>query len=185
MSCFTKVGSGTLFVILFITITAANGQNFPTPANQVKAVFLFNFTQFTEWNGNSFTSENAPLIIGILGNDPFGAYLDETVAGEKISGHPLLVQRYRSIDDIGTCHILFISNHAAEPISEILDAIKDKSILTVSDADNFTKYGGMIHFFMKNRKIRFEINAAAAKAAGITFSSKLMRVAEIYNPSKR
>jgi len=43
------------------------------------------------------------------GDDPFGAYLDEVVRGEKVNDRAMVVQRYRNMDEVKTCHILFIS----------------------------------------------------------------------------
>ncbi|MBI1767299.1 MAG: YfiR family protein [Bacteroidetes bacterium] len=148
---------------------------------QIKAVFLFNFAQFVEWPTTSFQETNA-IVIGVLGDDPFGTYLDEAVRGEEVNGHPLVVQRYRHINDIKACHILFIN--AAETRQQVLASLKPKSILTVSDADNFTKQGGMILFFTENKKTRIRINLNATKDANLTISSKLLRLAEIVGPQK-
>src|SRR5947207_13490122 len=76
---------------------------------QIKAVFLFNFAQFVDWPTNAFPEVQTPLVIGVLGEDPFGSYLDETVRGEKVNNRPLVIQRYRRADEIKSCHILFIS----------------------------------------------------------------------------
>ena len=65
---------------------------------QVKAVFLFNFSQFVDWPPASFADGRSPLVIGVLGRDPFGATLDEIVRGETVNGRPLVVRRYESID---------------------------------------------------------------------------------------
>jgi len=150
---------------------------------QVKAVFLFNFAQFVEWPTTSFQETNT-LGIGILGEDPFGNYLDETIRGEEVNGHRLVVQRYRHIDDVKACHILFINVADANQLTQIIASLKSKSILTVSDADSFTKRGGMIRFVTENKKTRLRINLDAAKEADLTISSKLLRLAEVVNPQK-
>jgi hypothetical protein len=150
---------------------------------QIKAVFLYNFTQFTEWPAEAFTQPDAPLIIGILGKDPFGRYLDETVAGEKISGHPLVVQRFNSIEDIKTCHILFI-NTPEKKVAPSLESLSARSILTVSDINNFAKQGGMITFVTENNKTRIQINLEATKKANIALSAKLLKLAEIVSTGK-
>jgi len=99
---------------------------------QVKAVFLFNFSQFVEWPAQSFQDTNA-LVIGILGDDPFGAYLDEAVRGEEVNGHPLVVNRYKHIDDVKACHILFINAAETHQLKQVFANLKSRSILTVSD----------------------------------------------------
>jgi len=149
------------------------------PEYQVKAVFLFNFAQFVHWPSQAFPEAQTPLIIGILGEDPFGTYLDETVRGEKASNRPLAVQRYRRTGEIKTCHVLFISRSETARLEQLLASLKGRNILTVSDVDDFARRGGMVGFITEKSKIRMRINLEAAKAANLTISSKLLRVAEI------
>ena len=146
---------------------------------QVKAVFLFNFTQFVEWSPASFISAQSPFVIGILGEDPFGSYLEDVVSGEKVNGHPLVVVHYKNLEEIKTCHLLFINKTGITNWEDIPASIKGKNILTVSDAAGFLKQGSMIRFITKDNKIRIQINLEAAKEANLAISSKLLRIAEI------
>jgi hypothetical protein len=114
-----------------------------------------------------------------LGADPFGHYLDEAVRNEKVNNRPMIVRRFRRVEDITTCHILFISPSTAGQLKRVLSALRGQSILTVSDADDFCKLGGMIRFIDERNKIRLRINLEAAKAAGLRISSKLLRPAEV------
>src|SRR5687767_4978311 len=66
-------------------------QHKESPEYQVKAVFLYNIVQFVEWPNDSVPNETSPIIIGVLGIDPFGSYLDDTVLGEEVNGHPLII----------------------------------------------------------------------------------------------
>jgi hypothetical protein len=151
---------------------------------QVKAVFLFNFAQFVDWPTNALPEPQTPLIIGVLGEDPFGAYLDEIVRGEKVNGRPLVVQRYHRVEEVKTCHILFISRSETERLEPILGSLRGRSVLTVGDAIGFAQRGGMIRFMTEKNKIHLRINLEAAKAASLTISSKLLRPAEIVAPGK-
>ena len=154
-------------------------QRLTSRENQVKAVFLFNFTQFVEWPARSFSSPDSPFIIGVIGNDPFGSYLDETVAGEKVMNHPLVIQRYKDLNELQNCHLLFIGQDDPQKIKAILDVVNRRHTLTVSDYKNFAYSGGMIRFFTQDNKTRLQINLSIAKAAELNISSKLLRVAEI------
>ena len=156
----------------------------PSREYQIKAVFLFNFAQFVEWPAVAFAGSTSPLVIGILGGDPFGAYLDETVRDEKVNNRPLAIQRYHQVDEIKTCHVLFISRSEASRLDQILVSLKDRSILLVGDGDDFVQRGGMIRLANAQNKIRVSINVDAAKAANLTISSKLLRAAELVTPSK-
>lgn len=150
-----------------------------TPEYQLKAVFLFNFTQFVEWPPQAFADANSPLVIGVLGNDPFGAYLDETVRGETVNGRPLTVQRYSSVEEASKCHVLFIGHSQAAHQTEILNKLKGKSILTVGEDDGFIHAGGVIRFLTVANKIRLRIGLDSAHQAALTLSSKLLRPADI------
>jgi hypothetical protein len=157
----------------------APAQASPPKEYQLKAVFLYHFAQFVEWPAALFPEAGAPLVIGVLGEDPFGAYLDETVGGETVSNHPLEVRRYRHVDEIGVCHILFVSRSEAGRLEQILPRLKGRHTLTVSDAERFTGRGGMIWFVTDRNRIRLRINLAAAEAEQLKISSKLLRPAEI------
>ena len=171
-------------VLLLAVVLESPAQAAPPAEYQLKAIFLFNFAQFVEWPPEAFPEANTPLIIGVLGEDPFGAYLDQTVRGEKVNDRLLAVQRYRRVDEIKTCHILFISQSEANRLEPIFTSLKGRNTLTVGDAVGFARRGGMIRFVTEKNKIRLRINLEAAKAANLTISSKLLRPAEIVEPGK-
>jgi hypothetical protein len=157
----------------------AAGQTAPVREYQVKAVFLFNFAQFVEWPPEAFPDVSMPLIIGVLGDDPFGKVLDETVQGESIRGRILVTRRWKRAEDVDRCHILFISPSEAPHMEQILGSLAGRHILTVSDTEDFARQGGMIRLFAENKRTRLKINLDAAKVAGLVISSKLLRPAEI------
>lgn len=153
-------------------------------ADQVKAVFLFNFAQFVTWPESAFAEPHAPLVIGVLGADPFGTYLDETVRDERVRGHPLAVRRFENVEDVKGCQILFVSRSEFGHLGEVLGSLKGKPILTVADAADFVQRGGMIRFVFESNRIRLKINPAAAEAVGLTISSKLLHVADVVTPGR-
>ncbi|RAV98232.1 YfiR family protein [Pseudochryseolinea flava] len=171
-----------LLLCALLTISVANSKaKQPMLEYQVKAVFLYNFAQFVEWPKQAFTTDNAPLIIGVLGADPFGSYLDKTVKGENVNGHPIIVKRFQKIEDIKNCHILFINITGKDRVREICEQLNAKNVLTVSDMPNFTKQGGIVKFYVEDNKTKIRINLEASKRADLSISSKLLRVAEIVN----
>jgi hypothetical protein len=165
-------------VFLLLSGLKLSAQTPTSPEYQVKAVFLFNFAQFVDWPPKAFPEVQTPLVIGVLGEDPFGTYLDETVHGEKVKDRPLVVQRYHRVGEIKTCHVLFMSRSETDRLEQILASVKGRNILTVGDAEDFALRGGMIQLVTEKNKIRMRINLEAVKAAGLTISSKLLRVAE-------
>jgi len=151
---------------------------------QVKAVFLFNFAQFVDWPARAFAKNDAPLVIGILGDDPFGPYLDDLVKGEKVGARPLVVRRVQRPEEIMESHILFVSRSVASNLPRILGQLKGHSILTVSDVDNFNRLGGIVRLATEAGKIRLKISVEAAKAADLTISSKILRPSTIAQEDK-
>lgn len=169
----------SLLVLFLFALVAAPADSLPSKEYQIKAVFLFNFAQFVDWPALAFADRRAPLVIGVLGDDPFGTFLDETVRGETVNDRQLIVQRYRGVDEIQACHLLFISRSESGRLEEIVERLKDRNILTVSDLEGAALRGVMIRFVIADNKIRLRINLEAAKAADLTISSKLLRPAEI------
>lgn len=151
---------------------------------QVKAVFLFDFAQFAEWPEAAFAGPDAPFVIGIIGEDPFGKYLDALVKGERVGHRPLLVRRFRSLEDMHGCHILFLSRSKANEFADIFAALAGQSVLTIGDTDDFNRAGGIVRFATESGKIRLKINLDAAKAAHLTISSKILRPSTLVTVDK-
>ena len=147
------------------------------PEYQAKAVVLFNSAQFVTWPSSQ--PADIPLVIAILGDDPFGSYLDETARGEKVNNRSLSIQRARRGTETRNCQILFVSRSEGERAAQIVSNLKGRSVLTVSDIEGFAKLGGMIELFLEKDKVRMRINLEAVRAAGLRISSKLLRVAEV------
>ncbi len=154
------------------------------PEYQLKAVFLFNFAQFVDWPEEAFANAQAPLVIGVLGEDPFGAYLDDLVQSERIGERPIVIRRFRRPQDVIGCHILFVSRNQAAHFDRIAPELKVRNLLTVGDTDSFNRQGGLVRFVTEGGKIRLRINAEAAKRCGLTISSKLLRWAILVTPEK-
>jgi hypothetical protein len=168
-----------LGLLLCLGPRLAAAETAPTAEYQLKAVFLFNFAQFVEWPARAFPAVDAPLVIGVLGEDPFGSYLEEIVRNERVGAHPLEIRRFKRADEAGGCHILFFSRSEADALEPAMDALRGRSVLTVSDLDSFNRKGGMVRFVMEGGKIRLRINVEAAKAGELKISSKILRPATV------
>ncbi len=153
-------------------------------ARQVEAVFLYYFSEFVTWPSGAFDGPRAPIVICILGDDPFDGALDDAVAGERVDGRPILVRRMRDPDHDAGCHILYVSSSEAASLPQILQAVRGRSVLTVSDIDGFAQKGGIVHFVLVNEHVRLRINAASARADGLTLSSKLLSAAQRVTPGE-
>jgi len=164
---------------LVLLLAAAPGRaQIPQPTEyQLKAAFLYNFAKFIDWPPEAFADDKAPFVFGILGDNPFGNDLEQTVAGKNINERPISVQVFHTAAEATHCQILFISNSEKKHFSEILQSLHGNAVLTVSETDGFMQTGGMINFLLQDGKVRFQINDDAAKAARLKISSKLLSLA--------
>lgn len=143
----------------------------------VKASYLFNFTKYTDWPTNAFTNATAPLVIGVLGDDPFGPALDQTVAKRTSQGRAVVLRRAREVGALPDCHAIFICRSEQARLPAILAALRDRPVVTVCDTDVFFEQGVMIKFTPVKERLRFEVRRDAAEQAGLKFSSGLLDAA--------
>ena len=142
----------------------------------VKATYLYKFAPFVEWPPRAFASASAPFGICLLGQDPFGALLDRAVAGQTVAGRPIVVRRLRSLREDAGCQVLYLGRSRGEPLGEVLRAVAGSPILTVTDSAEGVE-GGIVQFEVRDGRVRFALDAAAADANGLSLSSKLLGLA--------
>ena len=142
----------------------------------IKAAFLYNFARFTQWPDSAFAADG--LRICVLGDDPFGAALD-SIAGKTIRGREVRVERVTDDAAAQRCQVLFVSASEGGRLAEVIGAIEGLPILTIADMPDFATSGGIINLKTVENKIRFEINITAAERAGLRFSSKVLKLADL------
>jgi len=169
---------------LFFLLAGLSLHSGPRKEYEVKAAFLVNFTKFVDWPTNSYADSNAPLVVGILGQDPFGQEIDNAVNGELAHGRSIVVKRLRIEDDLRSCHVLFICSSVIQQLPTILNRLKGSPVLTVSDVKVFAQQGGMFNLFLVNETVKIEINRAAAEQAGLQVSSKLLQLSRLVKPGR-
>jgi hypothetical protein len=172
----TSILGLNLILLMLISGTGRAQESRPTEY-QIKAAFIFNFAKFIDWPAQALPQATSPLVIGILGENPFHDDLARTIRDKTIDDHPLVIKEFRSSAQTTNCHILFICTSEKNRLPEILRTLKGTSVLTVGETERFTEIGGMINFVFEGTKIRFQINNDAATSAGLKISSKLLRLA--------
>jgi len=171
-----------LLAVTALRLDAAEATGKIVREYDLKAAFLFNFTHFVDWPSEAFADDNAPIVIGILGDDPFGPVLDRIIEGETIKNHKLVVKRSRRIQDLRTCHVLFISKSEKGRIGQILTSLDGASVFTVGEVEGFARRGGITNLFLQGNKVRFEINVEAAKRKGLKISAQLLALGTVVGP---
>ena len=171
-------GLGLAFATLAGPAPARANQDTLLREYDVKAAFLYNFITFTEWPDSAFAAPDSPFVIGVLGLDPFGSSLDRLVAGEQVGKHPIVVKRFRRIDDARGSNLLFIAASEGSRVGPLLRRLQGTKILTVGEVTGFAEQGGAIGFVTAGN-VHLEVNAQAVKSAGLNLSSKIMRLARV------
>ena len=170
---------GVFFVglgLLFCPSSPLQAQE--VPEYQLKAAFLYNFAKFVEWPQDAFQDSNSSLIVGILGEDPFGDHID-FIRNKSVKNRKLEIRHFDTIEDANNCHILFVSASEAEGLVEVLESLNNLTILTVSDMDLFIENGGIIKFELNDEKLGFTINSEAIKQADFKISSQLLKFGKL------
>jgi hypothetical protein len=150
---------------------------------QVKAFFLYNFARYVEWPAESFKAANDPIVICILGQNPFGSALDQAVAGKVVEGRPFVIRRISDIPPGSNCHILFVNSSERKRFRSMAGSLKGSGVLTVGETPGFTADGGVIDFRLEDGKVRFDIDVDAAGRENLHISSKLLSLAQIAKKS--
>ncbi len=186
-----------LVLILVLVCPAAEVQSDSSQSQeyQTKAAFLYNFARFVDWSEQKDKGKTEPMTLGIIGDDRFGNAFD-LLKHKQIKGRNVIIERFSGSDEfketvgrskaelalkieaLRRCEWLFICSSENKNFSEIINLIKNNNVLTVGDTKGFLEVGGIINFLTEDKKVCFEINAAAAEQAGLKIRSKLLRLAK-------
>lgn len=171
--CMQPVMAALLLMLLLSAPVAGMADEAQHTEYRVKAAFLYNFSRFVSWPEAALQDRNE-FSLCTLGSTLFGKQLD-TLTGKTVHSKTVAVKHFDRPEDIVDCQLVFIGQ--SDKLTEALWTLKEQPVLTVSDAAAFTEKGGMIQFKLVDNKVRFRINANAARTAGLTISSKLLSLA--------
>jgi hypothetical protein len=177
----SRVRRGVAAVVALVAFVAFAGAPPPEEAKEyaVKAAFLFNFAKFTTWPDEAFAKSDAPFVVGVLGKDPFGETLDTTLKDKKVGTHPVVVERYATLEALGKPHVLFTNEVDEKAVAALVKTLASRSVLLVGDHEGFAAKGGVAGFYLDKSNVRFEMNPAAARRAKLSVSAQLLKLARV------
>ena len=164
-----------LLFMLSLPELAAGQELVTATPNRVKAAFLRNFTRYVTWPADVFAGDRSPWRICILGNDPFGDILDQTLTGRSEQGRAFEILRADTLHELPRCQIVFVAYKDAAKRRAVLAELKKSPILTVSDAPEFLLEGGIIQFQVGER-VEMSINLDQSRSASLTIQTKMLEV---------
>jgi len=169
-----------ILLCLFFTFQANDTISQQYTEYELKAAYLFNFGKFVQWPTEAFKKTNDPFIIGIYGKNPFGEILQQTIQNKTLQNRPVILINVTTPEEAETCHVLFICKTDKLQLTQIIQAISKKPVLTVGDdIEDFCQSGGMINFTGQHSQKRFEINNKASSKVQLIISSKLLSLSRI------
>lgn len=148
----------------------------------VKIAFIKKFFDFIKWPSDN--SASGEFVFGIIGNTPFSDQMEKLSKKISIPNKTVLIKPIADLAQVKECHVLIIGNIEAEQLKEILAIIGNQPILSISDTEGFAEIGVLINFFKAENNVKFEINYSAVKKSGLTFSSKLYKLARLIDHSR-
>ncbi len=157
---------------------------------KAKAALVYKFAKFVRWPEGTFADDDAPFVIGLVGDDPFGRILDDTVKGKKINDRTIQLRRFdwsKPEDRTGLkeCHALFISESEKNWLGRILAALDAHPVLLISDMREFAANGGMIGIVLEKGRLVFEINHEVMERVKVVPRGKLLKLARIVKSKGR
>jgi hypothetical protein len=148
----------------------------PSEEYRLKAAFVYRFPQFVEWPAPALIGHDA-IAICVVRPNPFGTLLRELIAGETLNGRPLAIREVARPSAIDGCHVVFVPGAEHATARAVLEAVGNHPVLTVGESSRFLDQGGVISLHVIDRRVRFEVSAAAAERLGLRLSSQLLRLA--------
>ncbi len=147
------------------------------PEYQVKAAFLFNFARFVEWPPGAFSDATSPITLCVFGKDPFEGALEDTLRGRTVGGRALVTRHVGPDADMAGCHALFVPASEDARLPALLERLAGQPVLIVGETEHFGRLGGIVRFTLEDNRVRFIVNAASAKRAGLSINAKLLSIA--------
>lgn len=178
-----------IFILCFLVLPGASRALAGEDADlelKVKATYLASFAQFVEWPEMALGAADAPIVVGVLGDDPFGNYLEQAASRKTANGRKIQIKRFQdAATAAANSHILFIGNSERQRLARVFQTLKYKPVLTVSDMPQFLNEGGMVRFVVRDERVQLEINVEKARSSELRISSKLLRLASIVEVPER
>ena len=142
--------------------------------SKMKAIFIMNFTKLVEWP-QSYRQGN--FVVGVVGESPLYNELVKMSKTKKVANQSLEVKKYKNTDDIGKCHIVYVSMSESESLASILKKVKSNSTLIISEKQGLVDKGAGINFIIKDNRQKFELNKKNVEKYKLKVSSNLEALA--------
>lgn len=161
-------------IIVFAVLLLHFSSKAQTTDYRFHSVFIYNFTKYIQWPESY---QSGDFIIGVLGNSPISTELEKLAANKTVGKQKIVIQRFKSINEVGTCHILFVPGPGSNNFDSVKEKLKGKSTLVITEKSGLAQKGSGINFILLENKWKFELNESATQSAGLKVSRELSQMA--------
>lgn len=171
-----------LVVIVLILTAAGRADDDRHREYRIKSAFIYHFLQYADWESTPRSSA-AEISVCIVGGDPFGEAID-MLRSKHVDQQAITVKYADAPEEAVECHVAYFPQ-GSSPLSkqEHID-LRQSGVLTIGEAQAFTRSGGMVRFYKNRNRVRFEINLQEVRSAGIEISSRVLRLANIVTTAR-
>ena len=147
-----------------------------TAERRIKAAFIYKFAGYIEWPAKSFVSADAPIVIGVEGDESLADELARIVVGRKAADRHVEVRKLARGAAAAGLHAVYV----ADPRDDRIAAIAPPSAptLVITAAPGAFPAGSTINFVVVDEHMRFEASVDDAERRGLKLSSRLLAVAQ-------
>lgn len=182
MTLIKKIINSILIIIILLANVNFSGQ---PDEYVIKGVLLEKISTFIQWPENDKDKiKDNEFVVGIIGKHKFAGILKKLYSKRKILNKELVVKNISSNSEINKCSVIFIPKLNDDELNEILEFVKKKPILTISDTEGYAEKGVHVNFYTEGSNIRFEINERSVKESGILMNHLLLSLAKLVENEK-
>jgi hypothetical protein len=143
---------------------------------QLKAAFVYKLISFVEWPAGAIGDR---LIVGFAGEGPMATALTAAVQGKRVGGIPIEVRQVHSQAEMRACHALIVEYRDSSRNREVLQHVRNMSVLTIGDGESFARMGGVIALVPQENTFQIGVNPRAAERGRLKISAKLLSLAKL------
>ncbi|MEP7169692.1 MAG: YfiR family protein [Bacteroidota bacterium] len=160
------------FILLFVFSSFQGKNEISEPT--IKALFMYNFTKYVEW---PVEKDPQRIVIGFYGPSPVIDELKKVCANKKVKDKVIEIRQANDVSEAAECDIFFIPQNLNDDFKYLNEQLLGKGVLIVTEEKGMAQKGASINITEMENKIRFELNEASVKRAGLKISSQLMALA--------